>query len=153
MHFLEKKIPPLLLLIGFLLLLWTLEAITPVYEVHQPVSWIITLMMLLAGSYFCLAGISAFKKARTTVDPRTPEKTSELVTEGVYRITRNPMYVGFGCFLAAWGAWLASPWLLLVLPLFLGYLHLFQVLPEEAVLEEAFGEDYLNYKAKVPRWM
>lgn len=153
MQFLEKRIPPLVLLLGFILLLWALETITPVYEVHQPVSWIITLMMLLVGSYFCLAGVGAFRRARTTVDPRQPEATTSLVTEGVYRITRNPMYIGFACFLAAWGAWLASPWLLLVLPLFLGYLHLFQILPEEAVLEEAFGQAYLDYKAQVPRWM
>ncbi len=81
------------------------------------------------------------------------QQTVALVTEGVYRYTRNPMYLGMLCFLLAWALWLSTPLALLGLALYVGYLNRFQIGPEERVLEERFGTRFTSYCATVRRWL
>jgi protein-S-isoprenylcysteine O-methyltransferase Ste14 len=82
-----------------------------------------------------------------------PASASSLVSSGVYRITRNPMYVGVLLVLVAWATFLAAP-LALPGPLaFVLYIGRFQIAPEEAVLGKLFGAEYAEYKAKVRRWL
>ncbi|WP_114418700.1 methyltransferase family protein [Marinospirillum perlucidum] len=153
MTFLEKRIPPLLVTAFFILLLGLLDQVTPEFAVYNLVRWLVAGLLLALGGYFALAGVLCFRRAQTTFDPCNPEKTSCLVTTGVYRITRNPMYLGFACILAAWGVYLASPWLLLVLPLFLVYIHRFQIQPEERLLQTRFSEEFQAYRERVPPWL
>ena len=83
----------------------------------------------------------------------TPSKASSLVTDGVFRISRNPMYLGLLLLLMGWALWLgtASPWL--VLPLFVIVITVAQIAPEEQALYRLFGEQYLGYKRNVSRWI
>ena len=76
-----------------------------------------------------------------------------MVTRGVYRWTRNPMYLGMLVVLAGWAVWLGSAAALLGLPLSVLLLNRLQIGPEERILRERFGQDYIDYQARVRRWL
>ncbi len=82
-----------------------------------------------------------------------PENTSDLVISGLYKVTRNPMYVGLQTILTGYAIWLGSLSPFFVLPLFYFIITEMQIKPEEAILEKKFGQDYLNYKNSVRRWL
>jgi protein-S-isoprenylcysteine O-methyltransferase Ste14 len=107
----------------------------------------------LVGGGFSLAGIFAFRRAKTTVNPMTPQRTSSLVTSGVYRVTRNPMYVGLLFVLVGWAVFLSAVWPLLGPVVFVYYIGRFQIAPEEQALAELFGSEYSAYKSGVRRWL
>ncbi|MGF1727502.1 methyltransferase family protein [Photobacterium nomapromontoriensis] len=104
------------------------------------------------GAVFGLAAIMSFSRAQTTIDPRYPNKTSTLVTTGIYRFSRNPMYLGLLCFLCAAFIYFAAMSALLMLILFVLYMNHFQIAAEEAVLQAMFGERYEHYCRHVRRW-
>jgi len=112
-----------------------------------------TAAIVALGIGFSAAGVLAFRRARTTIDPTRPGRASSLVNSGVYRITRNPMYVGLACVLVAWAVFLASPWALAGPIAFVLYIGRFQIAPEERALSELFGSEYAQYRAKVRRWL
>ena len=81
------------------------------------------------------------------------ERASTLVTDGVFRFSRNPMYVGFAAALVGWAVCLAAPWTLLGPVAFVLYTNRFQVLPEERMMRAKFGGAYDEYRARVRRWV
>jgi len=93
-----------------------------------------------------------FTKARTTIDPRAPHRTTSLVTSGVFSGSRNPIYVADALILAAHAAWLGRPAALLGVPALVAALHP-QILAEEKALRSRFGSEYDAYIAHVPRWI
>lgn len=82
-----------------------------------------------------------------------PQNSSQLVTEGLYRYTRNPMYVGMLVMLLGWALYLGSLSPLFILPLFIWVINTQQIFPEEAFLTKKFGESYRIYLQAVPRWL
>lgn len=113
----------------------------------------LALGLVAIGCFFCIAGVVSFRLAKTTVNPSKPAQASALVTTGVYKISRNPMYVGFAFILASWGVWLTSLWALLCVWGFIFYLTWFQIIPEERALLKIFGQGYREYKSRVKRWL
>ncbi|MEJ2309671.1 MAG: isoprenylcysteine carboxylmethyltransferase family protein [Gammaproteobacteria bacterium] len=89
---------------------------------------------------------------RTTPHPLKPEKTSKLVTGGMYQFTRNPMYLGLLLLLTGLAVYMGSLTPIVMLPLFVMVLTNRQILHEELILEEKFGEEYRAYKQRVRRW-
>ena len=114
---------------------------------------IICLAIALAGGATALAGDLAFKRARTTVNPFRPQNTSSLVTSGIYRFTRNPMYLGLLAIVLGWGTFLCSAFAFLGPVAFVAYITRFQIVPEERVLLAKFGSAYSTYLARVRRWL
>ncbi len=156
MDFLATRIPPLLLTVIFAAIMWLVALFT--YDLPQLVSFSLfaipaALFVSATGVYFCVAGVMSFQKANTTVNPTTPEKTSSLVTNGIYQMSRNPMYVGFLFWLIAWGIYLESIFALLFSFLFIFYMNHFQIRIEEQFLKETFGEEFNHYRSKVRRWL
>ena len=100
-----------------------------------------------------VAALAGFRRARTTVNPMTPQASSALVTGGIYRFTRNPMYLAMLIVLAGWGYVVANGAALAMLPLFVAYLNRFQIQPEERALAARFGEGFERYRASVRRWL
>jgi protein-S-isoprenylcysteine O-methyltransferase Ste14 len=151
-HALDTRIPPPVVALIIALLMWNASAWWTALEVP---TWRMPLVLLLVavGAAFDLSGLWAFHRARTTVNPMKPGKTSSIVTNGVYRITRNPMYVGMALFLCAGAVMLWSPLALLGPLVFVVYISRFQIEPEERVLRERFGEVYADYCARVRRWL
>ena len=82
-----------------------------------------------------------------------PQAASSLVIVGVYKLTRNPMYLGLSLVLLGWAVFLWSAWALLGPIVFIAYISRFQIAPEERVLATLFGAEYSAYKAKVRRWL
>ncbi|MCC2616233.1 isoprenylcysteine carboxylmethyltransferase family protein [Aestuariibacter halophilus] len=153
MNRLELKIPPLALLGVFGWLMWDAET-WPLPQYAQP-SWGFWLAIFcwLVAFGVVVAGVLAFRSEGTTVDPRDPSQTSTLVIKGVYRYTRNPMYVGFVLALIGWAIWLWNPASAALIPLFVVYLQRFQIRPEERFMAEQFGDAYRDYQRRVRRWL
>ena len=153
----EHKIPPPVIDLAVGLLMWALARAFPVAQLWPQGAWPFglgaALGIALAGGLIALAGAWQFHRARTTVNPLSPAKASALVTNGVYRLTRNPMYLGMALVLVGWAVWLGNAAALLGLPLFVVLLDTLQIQPEERVLRQRFGEAYARYAARVRRWL
>lgn len=109
--------------------------------------------LMLAGLVMALLGVGSFRRARTTVNPIAPESASSLVTTGIYRWTRNPMYLGLLVALAGWACWLGNAPAFAGLPAFVLYMNRFQIGPEERALAALFGREFADYRARVRRWL
>ena len=153
MKSLEVKIPPPAVAAAIALAMWGTSRLAPLLEI--PGVWRLgtAAAILLAGIGFSAGGVLAFRRARTTLNPTKPEQASSLVRSGVYRITRNPMYVGLLCVLVAWAVFLSSAWALLGPVVYVLYIGRFQIAPEERALAALFGSEFADYQAKVRRWL
>lgn len=153
MKFLELRIPPPL--VGLLtgVAMWPLAAQSWLDGLSGSARLVAVIALVLLGAVISLAGVVSFRRARTTVNPLKPEKTSALVCSGIYRITRNPMYLGFLLVLTGWTVLLASGYAALGPVLFVAYITRFQILPEERVLTRLFGDEFTAYRSRVRRWL
>ena len=150
---LELKIPPPLITAVSAGLMYGAATLLPVLAVPSSLRIGGALALAAAGASLDLAGLIAFRRAKTTANPTAPQQSSAVVSTGIYRFTRNPMYLGLLCLLLAWAVFLSSAWALLVLPAFIAYITRFQILPEERVLAARFGSAYADYCARVRRWL
>ena len=150
---LELKIPPVVVWLALALLMKLAAGLTSRFSfpaLRQP---LLTIGLVVVGVLIALLGVVAFRRARTTVDPRYPEKMSALVTSGIYRVTRNPMYLGMLVVLAGWALWLGQLLPFLFLPLFVAILNRWQIMPEERALDRMFGASFATYRTSVRRWI
>ncbi|MFV3333063.1 methyltransferase family protein [Pseudomonas sp. NY15437] len=149
MDWLEHRIPPPLVAIVSGVLMWL--AVRPIAPLGGRL-WL-ALLVVLAGAAVCLAGVASFRRARTTVNPLKPESASALVISGIYRHTRNPMYLGFAIILLGWCVLLGSAWAVLGVAAFVLYIGRFQIRPEERALRELFGAEFDAFCSRVRRWV
>lgn len=152
MQKLELKVPPLVVVAVTALLMWFIAQALPLVFV-VPMKWLVVLFFIMCGFASVLAGVLEFRRAQTTVNPMAPQESTALVTRGIYRFTRNPMYLGFLLALLGWGIWLSSLPALLLVAGYVLYMNRFQIKPEERFLAQAFGAPYLQYKQQVRRWL
>ena len=150
---LELKIPPVIVAVIFIMLMWMLAVLLPGIVTSNLSRFGAYVVLMAAGAVFSVAGVVSFKKASTTVNPITPGASSVLVTSGIYKTSRNPMYLGFLFFLIGWGLFLSNLYSLALCTGFVLYMNRFQIQPEEKALESAFGADFLAYKERVRRWL
>ncbi|MFY8325897.1 methyltransferase family protein [Pseudoalteromonas sp. ZZD1] len=148
---LNNKIPPVLVVLFFAGIM-ALVAHYSVIDLSAFISYVAAIFVVIGG-IFCIAGVVSFRLAKTTVNPNNPEQATELVTTGVYKLSRNPMYVGFAFILLGWGVWLMSIWAIACIAGFVAYLTLFQIIPEERALSKIFGQQYTDYMNRVRRWL
>lgn len=153
MHRLELRIPPLALVVLFCAAQAGTAHLLPQATFTLPGANLVAAALLLAGTAVAVAGVIAFRRHGTTVNPLTPEASSAIVRSGVYARTRNPMYLGFLLWLAALAVWLENAAAAAWLPAFVAYLNRFQIAPEERALRERFGEEFARYTAGVRRWI
>lgn len=153
MSSLELKIPPLAQVAVFAALMWLAARAVPALAFGFPGQLAAALLLAGAGALVAAAGVLAFRRAHTTVDPRDPAKSTELVATGIYRASRNPMYLGFLLALAGWGIFLGNVLALAALPLFVAAMNRLQIAPEERALRARFGESFTRYERSVRRWL
>lgn len=118
-------------------------------------TWRVTLAVALAqvSGVIALAAFGTFWHAHTTIDPFHPQRAARLVTHGIFRLSRNPMYLSLVLLLLAYALRLGS------LPTLAGpvafglYMNWFQIAPEERVLAAKFGDDYRAYCQRTRRWV
>ncbi len=152
MRFLELKIPPpilALLTIALMLGLWVCR----ICPLTNPWSIPAAVLFAMLGIAFGFQSMVRFRMVGTTIKPTHPEKATRLVVSGMYRFSRNPMYLGATLILLAIGIFLDDGLALLPVSLFAVYLNYFQIIPEERALEELFGDEYRDYKKRVRRWI
>lgn len=149
----QLKIPPVVVSSIAGLAMWLVAREVPAWRVALPHRGATTLVIAALAFAVAGLGVARFVQAKTTVHPIHPERASTLVTGGIFRVSRNPMYVGLLVLLIAWAAWLESPLALVVLPGFVGYMNRYQIAPEEAALQARFGAEYEAYRRRVRRWL
>ncbi len=133
--------------------MWAVHKLIPVWQFAIPFQENTGLLLVVAGFLMTFSGVWSFRKAVTTVDPMHPEKANKLVTSGIYRLTRNPMYVGMLLVLLAWFVYLGSAINLLIVCLFVWFIDRYQIQPEEKALQQLFGEDFTRYCNATRRWL
>ncbi|MCL6415008.1 isoprenylcysteine carboxylmethyltransferase family protein [Aestuariirhabdus sp. Z084] len=149
----EMKIPPPIYLLLFAALMWWLADSFSVWRWQHPLSLIAGWVLIGAGLALDVGGLIRFVRAKTTINPHRPQHSTTLVVEGVYRLTRNPMYLGMLLLLCGWGLVLGSGLALILPPLFAYWMTRVQIMPEERALLSRFGEPYQQYLDKVRRWI
>lgn len=151
--FLELRIPPPAVAAIAAALMWGIAAALPSLRVDVPHAGLIAGICAALGVLIGGAGLITLRRARTTHNPLHPEAATSLVTTGVYRWTRNPMYLGSLPLLAGWAVYLQHAGALLAVPLFMLYLIRFQIIPEERALAAKFGGQFDAYRQRVRRWL
>lgn len=150
---LTLRVPPVALFFVIGLLVWMLSAWLPSWRITLPGRTVVAALLLLVAGAIGIAGVRAFGRARTTVDPLRPQRASALVTSGIYQRTRNPMYVALAIALLAWAIWLGHPLALLGVVAFVAWMNRYQIAPEECALRALFGAEFERYCSEVRRWL
>ena len=150
MH-IKTKIPPPLVALTFGFLINYTKDIFPKIEIRNEI--IFGSFMIIIGLIIILSAIILFKKYQTTITPLNPSNATKLITDGIYKFSRNPMYLGLLLVLTSsgiyFGAWLS----LLLAPLFCFLITTLQIVPEEEAMFKLFGESFVEYTKKVRRWI
>jgi len=152
-HALDLKVPPVAVGILTGALMGAAAWAVPRLGFTFPGRFVAAGSLGVLGALVAILGVASFKRAKTTVNPMKPESSSSLVTSGVYRMTRNPMYLGFLLILLGWGAYLSNILSIALVAAFVLYMDLFQIGPEERALEGRFGSEFVAYKGRVRRWI
>jgi len=153
MQALELKIPPVPLVLLFVVTMWLLSGSAPSLALAVPWRAPVAFILWSAGFAIALAGLFEFRRAKTTVNPLTPEAATAIVTSGIYRYSRNPMYVGLLLALIGWCVWLSHLLAFALLPFFILYINRFQIEPEERALSTKLGGLFRDYRRSVRRWL
>ena len=153
MHILEHRIPPPVVAALIAAGMWAVSDWGPRVSLAPELRIMMVGLLAVAGLAFDVLGLLAFRAMRTTINPLDPGSATALTTGGVYRITRNPMYLGMVLFLLAWTVHLSALLPLAGVLLFMLYITRFQIQPEERALSGIFGEAYAGYTARVRRWL
>ncbi len=147
------KIPPAIVFLVHLLLVWLVAEYLPHTQIEVPGRLALVQVIGTAGVVLGVVAAGLFRRAGTTLDPVGVEKASKIVDSGLYRFTRNPMYLGLTLILIAWIIWKSNGLGILGVISFVWYITEFQIKPEEEALTEKFGEEYEQYRRRVRRWI
>jgi len=150
---LELKVPPPFVALLFGFLMWLASRFVGPVEIPFGIRVGIAVAVACTGAVFGISAMVWFRRAKTTMSPIKPGAASVLVTGGVFRFTRNPMYLSLLLYLLAWALYLSNWLALLFLPLFVLYINRFQIAPEERTLSSLFGPEYAAYTGRVRRWL
>ena len=146
-----KNVHPPLVALLFIAIAYFLGRFVPLPFLVPPILRNIGLLLTFIG---CLCGIGAlleFRKARTTLDPHGSSK--QIVSSGVYRFSRNPIYVGFLMMVVGLPLTSGFYWGIVLAPFYIMMMNRLVIQHEEAYLEKKFGKTYTSYTSQVRRWL
>lgn len=150
---LSLKIPPVVQGIVSILLFWLFDRYAPLHHIKFSCQNAVACALIGIGVIVTLSGVSVFTKLNTTVNPRYPEKAHELAVIGIYQYSRNPMYLGILLVLTGVAVYFGALSNVFVVSSFVIFISRYQIVPEEVVLHEKFGESYTYYAQNVRRWL
>ena len=151
MKFLELKLPPPV--VALLLAVAVFYGPRLSIRLEEMTSLYVAVALAMVGFCFDVPALVLFLRRKTTISPLSPHKSSALVTTGIYKVTRNPMYVGLGFLLLGLGVYAQNGLVVIWVGFFVLYITKFQIRPEERVLLDKFGEEYKAYCSRVSRWL
>ena len=146
-------IPPPAMVVLFGLFMWAIDRLWPTLRLDFAGRGALAVVLLFAALAIMAAAAWTMHRERTTVNPMRPERVSRLVTHGLFRFSRNPIYVADLVVLVAWALWLGQWAALALLPLFVIVMSRWQIAAEEEALARRFGAEYEAYRARVRRWL
>lgn len=154
MKALKWKVPPLFAFILFAFFMYVGASIdNNWWLLHIPMKLVWVCLLMIVAGVLGITAVLEFSRHQTTLNPINVSKASQLVTTGVFAISRNPIYLGLSLLLLAWGVWLEDGISLCIALGFIPYINRFHIIVEEQALAEKFACQYLDYKAKVRRWI
>jgi protein-S-isoprenylcysteine O-methyltransferase Ste14 len=153
LSFLELKLPPVAVLLACAVPMWFVARRFPTPGFAFSGQGALAGIVLAVGIGIGLAAIRVFRRNATTVNPMAPDKASQIVTTGIFGHTRNPMYLGLALVLVAWTIFLGSLPAATGVLIFVAWMTMFQIIPEERVLASKFGARYDDYRRRVRRWL
>jgi protein-S-isoprenylcysteine O-methyltransferase Ste14 len=153
MRVLELKVPPPAVALVTAILMWLVSRAAPAFAFVFPAGNLFAAGLATLGLIVAISGVVTFRRARTTLNPTKPESSSSLVSWGIYRVTRNPMYLGLLLELTGWAIFLSNSLAFLFLPAFIVYINRFQIVPEEQALTSLFAGEFVAYQSQVRRWL
>ncbi len=148
----KLKIPPVLMLFVFAGFMLLLDRYLPVGEYHFLGRNYLAAACVVGGLIICALAIFQFSRAGTTSNPMSPTDATRLVTHGIYKYSRNPMYLSMLLLLVALGLKLGNAFNTITAAFFVAYMNKFQIFPEEEALTAVFGKKYQQYLLQVRRW-
>jgi len=147
----ETKIPPPIVTLVFGLSIYFSRGIFQVVEIKY--SFYFGILLLLLGFVILISAVRLFRKDKTTVNPLSPEQATKLVTDGIFKYSRNPMYLGMALVLGSVAVFFNLTGGIILIALFCAYITKFQIIPEEKAMKELFSDDFEKYKKVTRRWI
>jgi len=147
----ETKIPPPIVTLVFGLSIYFSRGIFQAVEIKY--SFYIGILLLILGLGILISAVGLFRKDKTTVNPLSPEQATKLVTDGIFKYSRNPMYLGMALVLCSIAVSFNLIGGIILIALFCFYITKFQILPEERAMSNLFSQDFDKYKQATPRWI
>jgi len=147
----KNKIPPPIVTLFFGLCIYFSQELFPEFNLEY--FTILSYVSYFAGLSILILAVLLFRKQNTTVNPIKIGNASSLVTSGVFKFSRNPMYLGMVMILFGLALMFNLVGGIFFVLLFMIYITKFQIRPEEEVMERLFGEDFIKYKHKVRMWL
>ena len=147
----ETKIPPPLVTLIFGLSIYFSRELFPTIDIKYP--FYVGIFLLLLGFLILISAVRLFRIDQTTVNPLSPKQATKLVTEGIFKFSRNPMYLGMACVLASLAMFFNIIGGIVFIALFCAYITKFQIVPEEKAMLDLFSEDFDQYKQTTRRWI
>ena len=148
---LKTKIPPPVIALAFIVALYISSNLVVTFTFAG--KSLFALFIFILGVGCVLSATLQFRKVKTTVNPLDPESASHLVVEGIFQYTRNPMYVGLCFAIVAFGIYVGTWVVLILVPLFVASITYLQIIPEEIAMQKLFGAAYRSYCHAVRRWI
>lgn len=149
----ETRVPPPLLMLLCGLLAWLLARALPFWQFEAAWMPLIAVPLAVAGLALNLLPKLQFARAATTVNPLAPQRATQLVSDGLYRYSRNPMYLGQATVLLAWTLGLQHALAPLLVLLFIAWITRLQIIPEERALAARFPAPFAQLCARTRRWL
>ena len=147
----KNKIPPTILTLLFLIFNYILSF--NFLKIDIPYKYFCTTLLLILGFYIIIRSSRLFAQAKTSIDPLRPFKSTSLITNDIYKYSRNPMYFGYLLILLSSSVYLGNVISIIIIPLFIFIINFIQIIPEEETLKDLFGPTYDEYLSKVRRWI
>ena len=122
-------------------------------KIDIPYKYFFTTLLLILGFYIIIRSSRLFAQAKTSIDPLRPFKSTSLITNDIYKYSRNPMYFGYLLILLSSSVYLGNVISIIIIPLFIFIINFIQIIPEEETLKDLFGPNYDEYLSKVRRWI
>ncbi len=147
----ETKIPPPIVTLIFGLSIYFSRGIFQVVEIKY--SFYFGILLLVLGFVILISAVRLFRKDKTTVNPLSPEQATKLVTDGIFKYSRNPMYLGMALVLGSIAVFFNLIGGIILVALFCVYITKFQILPEERAMRDLFSDDFDKYTKVTRRWI
>ena len=145
------KIPPPILVL--ILVISSFLSSKKIDVIHIPNQTLTSILILLIGILILIIPISKFIKSKTTIDPIKFKKVNKLVTSGIYKYSRNPMYLGLLLIVISSSIFYLNIYSVTTPMIFYYWINRFQIKREEIFLTEKFGKEYLLYMTRTRRWI